>query len=197
MSRYFRPGGTPRGETGAVTEFRLNEFLPWQLAELADQVSRGFAALYRPRFGISVAEWRVVAHLSQADRVSVREIHERVRMGKWQVSRAARRLEERGYVRKRTGRRDRRLVELSLTRKGRAMLDEILPLAFRYERDVLDMAGDGQDFQQSIRSLLETLDRADHPDTARPVGETSIEINQGAGTRRNPEPPEEHRDGRQ
>ncbi|MDE2792089.1 MAG: MarR family winged helix-turn-helix transcriptional regulator [Paracoccaceae bacterium] len=172
-----------------MTEFRLNEFLPWQLAELADQVSRGFAALYRPRFGISVAEWRVVAHLSQADRVGVREIHERVRMGKWQVSRAARRLEERGYVRKRAGRRDRRLVELSLTRKGRAMLDEILPLAFRYEKDVLALAGDGRDFQQSIRLLLETLDRADRSDTGRQVRDASLENNREAGNHRNPGTP--------
>ena len=142
----------------SVQEFRLDDFLPWQLAELADRVSRGLWELYREKFGISVAEWRVVAHLSQSDKVSVREIHARVRMGKWQVSRAARRLEDLGYIDKRTGTRDRRLVELSLTPKGQDMVDEIVPLALAYEKQLLAKVSGNRDAKELIRSLLHSLE---------------------------------------
>ena len=144
----------------SVQEFRLDDFLPWQLAELADRVSRGLWELYREKFGISVAEWRVVAHLSQSDKVSVREIHARVRMGKWQVSRAARRLEDLGYIDKRTGTRDRRLVELSLTPKGQDMVDEIVPLALAYEKQLLAKVSGNRDAKELIRSLLHSLEES-------------------------------------
>ncbi len=144
----------------SVQEFRLDDFLPWQLAELADRVSRGLWELYREKFGISVAEWRVVAHLSQSDKVSVREIHARVRMGKWQVSRAARRLEDLGYIDKRTGTRDRRLVELSLTPKGQDMVDEIVPLALAYEKQLLAKVSGNRDAKELIRTLLHSLEES-------------------------------------
>ncbi len=151
------PVGT-HGKAGSVVDFRLDDFLPWQLAELAERVSRGLSGLYRDKFGISVAEWRVVAHLSQAEKVSVREIHARVRMGKWQVSRAAQRLESRGYIRKRTGRTDRRLVELSLTPKGRAMVNEIIPLALEYEKELLARVSGKREAKDLIRSLLKSME---------------------------------------
>ena len=141
----------------AVTEFDLESFLPYQLAVLASRVSRGFAENYRDRFGISVAEWRVVAHLSTCDRVSIREITERVDMEKSKVSRAASRLQAAGYVAKRTDSRDRRLVELTLTAKGRAMIAAIAPLARQYEADLLEPLGnDAPRFRKALRRLVDT-----------------------------------------
>ena len=61
-----------------MTDFNLETFLPYQLNELSRAVSAGFSYHYRERYGITVAEWRVVAHLSQEDAVSVREITRRV-----------------------------------------------------------------------------------------------------------------------
>ena len=83
-----------------VTKFDLETFLPYQINELSRAVSAGFSYHYRERYGITVAEWRVVAHLSQEDAVSVREITRRVGMDKPKVSRAATRLEAGGYVKK-------------------------------------------------------------------------------------------------
>ena len=122
--------------------FDLKQFLPYQLAVLSSKVSQEFSTLYRQKFGISVAEWRVVAHLSQADAVSVREIHMRVDMDKSKVSRAASRLEDAGYITKRTQANDKRLIALSLTEKGRAMIDELTPLAHAFEAEFLEQLGD-------------------------------------------------------
>ena len=55
-----------------MSNFTLETFLPYQLATLSARVSKDFARHYRERFGISVSEWRVMAHLSQEDAVSVR-----------------------------------------------------------------------------------------------------------------------------
>ena len=98
-----------------MTNFDLDAFLPYQLAALSARVSAGFSRHYRKAYGISVAEWRVVAHLSKGDAVSVREIHQKVDMDKPKVSRAASRLEEAGYISKVVNASDRRLVELRLT----------------------------------------------------------------------------------
>lgn len=127
----------------AVTSFDLDQFLPYRLTVLANRLSREFSTRYRARFGISIPEWRVVAHLSQAGAVSVREIHERVDMDKSKVSRAAARLEAAGYVEKRVNAADRRLVELRLTPAGRAMMAELAQVAHDFQRELDARLGDG------------------------------------------------------
>jgi len=140
-----------------VTGFDLEAFLPYQIAVLSDRLSDGFAAHYRDKYGISVAEWRVVAHLSQEDAVSVREVCRRVNMEKPKVSRAAKRLEAAGYVRKITSASDRRLVELSLTAKGRAMIEALAPVALEYEAEVLAAVGVDA---KTLRALVSGLNTA-------------------------------------
>lgn len=141
-----------------MREFDLETFLPYQLAVLSQRVSEGFARHYRDRFGLSVAEWRVVAHLSQEDAVSVREICRRVNMDKPKVSRAASRLETKGFVRKVENPRDRRLVELSLTEAGRQMVEELAPLAHAYEAElVAALGGDDSAFRTLVARLSAAL----------------------------------------
>lgn len=137
-------------------DFVLDDFLPYKLAVLSERVSREFSACYRERFGISTPEWRVVANLSQADGpVSIREIYGRVGMEKSKVSRAAARLQERGYVIKSENPDDRRLIRLSLSEKGRAMVRELTPLAHAFEARVLDALGpDGESFRAALDTLL-------------------------------------------
>ena len=57
-----------------MEQFDLDAFLPYQLAVAATRVSRAFAERYRAEFGLSIPEWRVLAHLSRSGAVSVREI---------------------------------------------------------------------------------------------------------------------------
>ena len=143
------------------SEFDLDNFLPYQLAVLAQRISREFAARYGARFDISIPEWRVVAHLSQAGAVSVREIHARVDMDKSKVSRAATRLEAAGYITKAAHPDDKRLVALSLTAKGRAMMAEIAPLARAYEAEVMARLGpEATGFRAALADLLAASDAA-------------------------------------
>lgn len=136
-----------------MDDFALDDFLPYRVNVLAGRLSREFATRYRERFGITIPEWRVVAHLSQSGAVSVREIHTRVDMDKSKVSRAAARLEAAGYVEKRVNPADRRLVELTLTDKGREMMAELAGVARAYQAELIARLGDGAAFRQGIDRL--------------------------------------------
>lgn len=137
--------------------FDLEHFLPYQLAVLAARVSRDFARRYSEAFGITIPEWRVIAHLGQAGTVSVREIHARVDMDKSKVSRAAARLEAAGLIAKAGHPRDRRLVALSLTPAGQDLFARIVPLARAFEAEMLSAlpASEAERFRSTIRHLLE------------------------------------------
>lgn len=143
----------------ALPDFDLMRFTPYRLAVAAQKLSEDLARQYRDRFGISIPEWRVLVHLLHSGDVSVRDIEMRVAMEKSKVSRAASRLETAGYITKRVNTSDRRLIHLSLTPKGRALMAELLPLALAFQAEItarLDAAFSG--FEAGLDILLK--DRA-------------------------------------
>jgi DNA-binding MarR family transcriptional regulator len=143
--------------------FVLDAFLPYRVAVLAGRLSREFSRVYQERFGLSRAEWRVMAHLSQEAEVSVREIHSRVDMDKSKVSRAATRLEEAGIVTKKISDRDRRLVVLALTEKGSTMMEDLARAAQAYQAELLARLGpEASAFLGGIDALMTSGDGPRH-----------------------------------
>lgn len=138
----------------------LDRFLPYQLNVLASRVSNELAQVYAERFGLSIAEWRVIAHLAHNREVSVRDIQRRVDMDKSKVSRAAAHLEETGLIKKRTNAQDRRLIKLALTPKGERMFEQIVPLALDYEAQFLATLTNSEaaSFRSAIERLLAATD---------------------------------------
>ena len=137
-----------------MAEFDLDQFLPYRVSVLAQQLSREFEDCYRDRFGIRVAEWRIMAHLWQSGPASMCEVGLRANLHKSRVSRAADRLENAGHVTRTANARDRRLVDLELTPGGRAMMTELIPLADDYQARLLASLGkDGEAFRQGIARL--------------------------------------------
>lgn len=134
--------------------FDLSAFLPYQLAVASSRISKAFAERYRAEFGLTMPEWRVLAHLAQSDAVSVREIHARVDMDKSKVSRAAARLEASGLIEKRENPEDRRLLDMRLTPKGRDLIARIVPIADAYQAEILATLGD---HAPAFRAALLTL----------------------------------------
>jgi DNA-binding MarR family transcriptional regulator len=117
--------------------FNLDDFIPYLVNVLASRLSLDLARVYQSRFGISIPEWRVLAHLKGHAKVSVRDVYDRVAMDKVKVSRAAARLKASGYIVKDIHPTDHRLVELQLSERGRALVAKIAPLAVAYENEVL------------------------------------------------------------
>lgn len=136
--------------------FDLSSFLPYQLAVASSRISREFAERYRAEFGLTIPEWRVLAHLAQSDAVSVREIHARVDMDKSKVSRAAARLESAGLIEKRENLEDRRLLDMRLTDKGRQLVGRIMPIADSFQTELITQLGAlSPDFRAGLQKLFE------------------------------------------
>ena len=140
--------------TATLPDFDLDGYLPYRLAVAAEKVSKALAAQYRDRYGISIAEWRVLVNVGYAKDQSIRDIESRVSMDKTKVSRAASRLEAAGYLTKTLDDGDRRLLKLTLTPKGAALLAEIVPLAQAYQEAVRAILGPQYD---ALQSALECL----------------------------------------
>lgn len=122
-------------------DFDLTAFLPYRINAAASRISRAFADRYREEFGISIPEWRVLAHLHHAGDVSVRDIEARVDMEKSKVSRAASRLEQAGYITKAVNEADRRLLALRLTPEGQALVARLIPVAIQFQDEMLAQLG--------------------------------------------------------
>ena len=122
--------------------FDLAGFSPYRLTVAAQRLSDAFARQYRDQFGISNPEWRVLVHISQSDGTSVRDIEARVAMEKSKVSRAAKRLEQAGYISKKINETDRRLLHLHLTSKGQSLMTDLLPLADRFQQEIENHLGE-------------------------------------------------------
>ncbi|WP_405403154.1 MarR family winged helix-turn-helix transcriptional regulator [Paracoccus sp. Ld10] len=133
--------------------FHLDQFLPYRLAVAAQLVSRRFARLYAAEAGLTIPEWRVLAHLNHSGIVSVRDIHARVNLDKSVVSRAATRLEQAGLVCKSDHAGDQRLIALQLTPQGRELMARLEDLAQGFQDQLLAELG------PDATSLLAALDR--------------------------------------
>ncbi len=120
------------------TKLILEQFLPYRINVLANKVSQSLAKAYQQHIDISVAEWRVIVHLSQEENISVREIHAQVHLPRPKITRAVKRLEQMGLVQKKEDSNDRRLVELSLTSEGRMQYQTLEKIALEYQKQWLN-----------------------------------------------------------
>ena len=147
--------------------FDLSAFLPYRLAVLAVRVSRRLSVEYQRTHGLSVAEWRVMAHLARCGTVSVRDIHACVNLEKPRVSRAVSRLEQGGLVEKVPETTDGRLVAISLTEAGRAAFAAIVPAALAFEARLTGAVGE-QDLAAFFRVIEQMHQLLDADSEARP-----------------------------
>ena len=117
---------------------RLADFLPYLLSVTSNAVSDSIAEEYRARFGLKIPEWRVMAVLGDAGGQTQRALAGATRMDKVAVNRACKVLEERGLAARSPNASDGRSHHLELTRAGRAMHGQIMPLALEMERRLFE-----------------------------------------------------------
>ena len=120
----------------ASKQLSLPEFVPYRIAALGRRISRSFAKKYE-QVGISIPEWRAIAHLSEVGTCSSGDICLRTAMDKAKVNRVVTRLVAAGLIFAGTSSKDRRVNTLKLTAKGRKIYDEIVPLALEMQSELL------------------------------------------------------------
>jgi DNA-binding MarR family transcriptional regulator len=107
----------------------LQDFLPYRLSIVTEAVSGLFATRYQERFGITIPEWRVVAVVGQHGTLSTQQVIEHTGMDRVRVSRAVIRLADKALLDRRPHPHDQRAQVLQLSPQGRAIYQEIMPLA--------------------------------------------------------------------
>lgn len=138
---------------------KLDEFLPYQLNVVASLVSQALSRLYVERYGIGVAEWRVLVTLGEFETMTGKAIGEHSHMHKTKVSRAVAMLEKRKLLVRRVNRSDLRESFLSLTPEGRAIYEDLAPGATAFARH-LSEAMDPADREAFARALQRLIERA-------------------------------------
>jgi DNA-binding MarR family transcriptional regulator len=134
--------------------FDLDTFLPYQLAVASARTSRALAKRYAAQ-GLTIPEWRVLAHLAKGDPLSVKDIAARADMDKSKASRAASQLQAKGLVAKAPNGADGRLIALTLTDQGLATMARLIPMARAFEDEVLAGLGPLSDpLKQSLQRLM-------------------------------------------
>ena len=133
---HSHPG--PEG-AGPAQRLDLAAYLPYRLSILSNTVSGAIAAIYETRYGLSVADWRIVAILGMEPEMPLTQkaLCARTRMDKVQVSRAVKRLLDLGHIEREVDSADRRRAHLRLTAQGRAVYDDVAPATLAWERDLL------------------------------------------------------------
>jgi DNA-binding MarR family transcriptional regulator len=134
--------------------FRLEDFLPYRLSVAASRVSRLFARQYSASYGLSIAEWRMMAVIGRFGTLSPSAVGEWTAMDKVKVSRAAASLAERGLVKQLQDPKDGRGRLLRLTRKGVTVRQGMVPLACGLEEQLAEGMS-----RTEWGSLLKALDK--------------------------------------
>lgn len=135
VSRHRQEAGDPAPADDACA-FALEDFLPYRLSVAANRISRLFARRYSQAFGISIAEWRVMAVLGRFGTLSPGGVTERTEMDKVKVSRAAARLATAGLLASEPDPADGRARRFGLTPRGARMHAAIVPLARALEAEL-------------------------------------------------------------
>lgn len=135
----------------------LENFLPYRLDRISEALSRHFQPVYRDEHGMTRPEWKVLAHLGQAETLTAREIVRRTGLHKTKVSRAVSALENRRWLERNRDEADRRIEHLTLTRTGRKGYDSLTALLKTREAELLNRLT-GEEMETVGRALA-ILDR--------------------------------------
>ncbi len=143
-----------RGDTAPL---KLEEFLPYRLNVLANLVSQALSRIYADRYGIGVPEWRVLVTLGQYGMMTGKAVGAHSHMHKTKVSRAVALLEKGKMVARRANRADLRESFLSLTPAGRAIYEDLAPIALDFAKRLSEgiAPADRAAFERAIVHLTE------------------------------------------
>lgn len=121
----------------SAVKLQLDQFVPFRLNRLAEAVSVNLSEIYRDRFGLEIAEWRILVTVAQYPRCTAQFVGASTCMHKTRVSRAIGNLVARRLVVRATHTTDQRELTLQLSATGRRMYAKLVPLAKAREAQIL------------------------------------------------------------
>ena len=136
---------------------KLERFLPYRLNVVASLASQALSRVYGERYGIGIPEWRVLVTLGEYDTMTGKAIGAHAHMHKTKVSRAVAFLEKRKLLARRANKADMREALLSLTPAGRAIYEDLAPVADAFARRLIEAVApaDRAAFDRALAALTE------------------------------------------
>ena len=144
--------GAPRDAEEKLTPQGIQQNLFMiKVLDLANSIDRAAGAYYGTRFGLRIADLRVLVHAARAPGLSLVEISRRARLDRAWISRSVQRLEKRGLARKAPLEGDDRAHSIFLTDKGDDLLRQLIPIIQQRQRKLLE--------GENRKELEQALDR--------------------------------------
>jgi DNA-binding MarR family transcriptional regulator len=154
-------GSREENATKKASRLDLFRFVPFRLNRLAAEVSAALSSEYQARYGLDIPEWRILATLGfRNDACSAQYIAQCTRTHKSTISRAVTALMKRQLVERVENEDDRREYRLRMTRKGKALYEELIPRLKRREQEILSClsAQQRRDFARLLGKIESSLD---------------------------------------
>ncbi|PWQ99406.1 MarR family winged helix-turn-helix transcriptional regulator [Leucothrix pacifica] len=138
----------------------LDDFLTYRLNVLSNLLNKQTVRFLKDEHGIAIPDWRVLLLLVQGGPMSIRDLASLSRADKALISRVVSRLIDLGLVVRKTNDYDARLVQVSITEKGRDVFNNIQPRA-RVRQQVLRSILEPDELEVLDRALTKLTDFVD------------------------------------
>jgi DNA-binding MarR family transcriptional regulator len=128
----------------------LERYLPYRLSILSNKISSKIAETYSDKFALSITEWRIMAVLGEHPDVSADEVSFKTQIEKSILSRAINKLLSRHLIAREFNPSDKRRSMLTLTETGLSVYEEIVPVAYEMEQELLACFNEEEQEQFSV-----------------------------------------------
>jgi DNA-binding MarR family transcriptional regulator len=132
----------------------IEQLLDYKIGQLRKLLDRYSSPAVSERFGLSLAEWRMLSHIHAGKSVTAFWLCRRLQADRAEVSRACASLIGRGYVISRPNPADARSALLELSRAGQAMYRRIMPLRLQLQKELTSVLD-----RQELDVLYRVLDK--------------------------------------
>ena len=143
------------GADDAPTVVDLERYVPAFLTWIANKLSRGASQHYLAAFDVGIEIWRCLVLLAIEGSISAQNVSRIIGMDKGSVSRCFKSMQVKGLITLRLDADDGRLRIATLTKKGRALHDQIMGIALERERAFLAVLSSAE--RETLIGLLKRL----------------------------------------
>lgn len=153
VRRAGAPGRQPEPQASSVID--LERYVPGVLTWIAKKLSHGAAQNYLKLFDVGIETWRCLVLLAIEGSISAQNVSRIIGMDKGSVSRCFKRMQTQSLITLRLDDGDGRLRIATLTKKGRALHNQIMGLALERERAFLEVLSEAE--RDALIGMLQRL----------------------------------------
>ncbi|MFO8069685.1 MAG: MarR family transcriptional regulator [Alkalibacterium sp.] len=122
--------------------------------------TRQITKLYRPlleKLGVTYPQYLVLLVLFEEETVTVKELGERLYLDSGTLTPMLKRMEEHGLVERRRSSADERVVDVSLTSKGRGIEKQAEEIPVKFSKEVLLEQDEFEDLKRILTKILDQV----------------------------------------